>query len=89
MNECVTSFGLVAFFLNSYLIIADIYQNFNFLHGPHCRQRHLKLGRGRQKYDFLYDRDIHSRNRTRIRNIGTMHMFLGQFFMGNLNFEVL
>ena len=27
-------------------------------------------------------------NRTRIRNIGPMYMFIGQFFMGNSNFEV-
>ena len=31
---------------------------------------------------------IRSRNRTIIRNIGPMHMFTGQFFMGNSNFEV-
>ena len=29
------------------------------LPGPHGRQRDLKVGRGRQKYEFLYDGDIH------------------------------
>ena len=42
-----------------------LYQTLNCLPGPHGRQRHLKVGRGRQKYDFLYDRDIHSTSRTR------------------------
>ena len=66
-----------------------LYQTLNCLPGPHGRQRHLKVGRGRQKYDFLYDRDIHSRNRTRNKIIGTMYMFIYQFFKGNSNFDIL
>ena len=61
-----------------------LYQTLNCLPGPHGRQRHLKVGRGRQKYDFLYDGGIHFRSRTRI---GTMHMFIGQFFKRNSNFD--
>ena len=53
-----------------------LYQMLNCLPGPHGRQRHLKVGRGRQKYDFLYDGGIHFKSRT-------MHMFIGQFFKGN------
>ena len=64
-------------FLNSYLVNADIISD---------AQRHLKVGRGRQKYDFLYDGGIHFRSRTRI---GTMHMFIGQFFKENSNFDIL
>ena len=63
-----------------------LHQMLNCLPGPHGRQRHLKVGRGRQKYDFLYDGGIHFRSRTRI---GTMHMFIGQFFKENSNFDIL
>ena len=60
-----------------------LYQMLNCLPGPHGRQRHLKVGRGPQKYVFLYDGGIHFRSRTRI---GTMHMFIGQFFKGKFEF---
>ena len=63
-----------------------LYQILNCLPGPHGRQRHLKVGRGLQKYDFFYDGGIHFRSRTRI---GTMHMFIGQFFKENSNFDIL
>ena len=41
------------------------------------------------KMIFLYDGDIHFRSGTKNRSIRTKHMFIGQSFKKNSNFDIL
>ena len=68
-------------FLKSFLVVAD-----NISKEPHGVQRQLKVGRVQQEYDFLDKEAYHISN---FQDLGAWCMFLGYFFKGNPNFEVI